>query len=212
MRCHDFIIGRADSRNALLPASEFKSRRVQPQPERNADSERVRSPVLYLVSHQLSAAQTHTRVFNLVAKSDCNCSLVRQNGIKLRKIGARRRGGKNVRPAVVRAKSAESRRTPRGVAVPTKWTRLRNSPAWATSLFLSLSLSHVRADECRRVWEAAKVPSRLSFSLSSQCEKDETVQQLCEQHFLLSSSFPRHNYVLCKYRKKYTPPYTHTYT
>jgi hypothetical protein len=49
-------------------------------------------------------------------------------------------------------------------------------------------------------------------SLSSQCEKDETVQQLCEHHFLLSSSFPRHNYVLCKYRKKYTPPRAHTHT
>jgi hypothetical protein len=33
MRCHDFIIGGADSRNALMRHSEFKSRRVQARPK-----------------------------------------------------------------------------------------------------------------------------------------------------------------------------------
>jgi hypothetical protein len=210
MRCHDFIIGRADSRNALLPASEFKSRRVQPQPERNADSERVRSPVLYLVSHQLSAAQTHTRVFNLVAKSDCNCSLVRQNGIKLRKIGARRRGGKNVRPAVVRAKSAESRRTPRGVAVPTKWTRLRNSPAWATSLFLSLSLmcALMNAGVCGRLQKclpgSASV-SAVSVRKTRPCSSFASSTFCCPRHFLAIT-------MCCANTAKNIHHHTHTHT
>jgi hypothetical protein len=86
-----------------------------------------------------------------------------------------------------RAKSAESRRATRGVAGPTKWTRLRNSPAWATSLFLSLSLAHVRggADECR-VWEAARVltVSAVSVRKTRPCSSFASTTFCCPRHFL----------------------------
>lgn len=123
----------------------------------------------------------HAKSFNLVAKSDCNCSLVRQNGIKLRKIGADE-------AAKTCGRRWFAQKVPKAGATREVLPAQLSGPDWGIrppgphlSFFLSLMcwwMPCVGGCECR------------SGSSLSQCEKDETMQPRAPLFVVLVISSP----------------------